>query len=475
MLANVRRRLSALIIIIATCLYLATPAHAQYFCDGTYVSSVSSSVSSAGTFACLGDGCVSNLQSSCEALDKKWSTINSSQIMDYIGALLNGGCGKCEEKDKYCRMWKGKWVNGRWLVTDVDCIKSDSQTSCVGGEGVGGLAGYNSITGKLYTSAETCRNSTETHDFVCFNSDALSCNSKSQAVTLDGLSRACGGTTYLGRNAKENCEADNIDKNKWCKSGGSCTQTPVAKSNPKCPDGSTPYNDNKCSDDTDTSDKYCIYATGYAYKCDQPIDKSQGCVSKSIDGFSAVSGTTYASKGNCESALAAMTPYCYKTATKECVSGRETKLIRARDDFYICPEGFNQTPYQNKTSCERGEVTVDMPDVSIADPCVENLCSNNLQQMKLRLFKGDIVLGGGGSDDLVLKFVRDIVFPIAAAALLLLISYAGFQMVQGATLSNQGLFDQGKKRLTAAIIGFVLLLLSYGIYEMIRAALGFNK
>ena len=116
-----------------------------------------------------------------------------------------------------------------------------------------------------------------------------------------------------------------------------------------------------------------------------------------------------------------------------------------------------------------------MVDVGFYDELTDHLDSSVLTNMKLRLFKGDIVLGGGGSDDLVLKFVRDIVFPIAAAALLLLISYAGFQMVQGATLSNQGLFDQGKKRLTAAIIGFVLLLLSYGIYEMIRAALGFNK
>ncbi len=61
-------------------------------------------------------------------------------------------------------------------------------------------------------------------------------------------------------------------------------------------------------------------------------------------------------------------------------------------------------------------------------------------------------------------------FPIAGMILFIMIVWGGFEMVTGAT--NAKSMDAGKQRITAAIIGFVLLFVSYWLMQIIEVVFG---
>jgi hypothetical protein len=65
-----------------------------------------------------------------------------------------------------------------------------------------------------------------------------------------------------------------------------------------------------------------------------------------------------------------------------------------------------------------------------------------------------------------------VVFPIAGVGLLILILIGGFQVLSGSLGGKQNSIDLGKKRVTAAIIGFTLLFLVYWIWRLIALATG---
>lgn len=67
-----------------------------------------------------------------------------------------------------------------------------------------------------------------------------------------------------------------------------------------------------------------------------------------------------------------------------------------------------------------------------------------------------------------------VVFPIAGVGLLLLILIGGFQVLSGSLGGKQNSIDLGKKRVTAAIIGFTLLFLVYWIWRLIALATGLS-
>lgn len=61
-------------------------------------------------------------------------------------------------------------------------------------------------------------------------------------------------------------------------------------------------------------------------------------------------------------------------------------------------------------------------------------------------------------------------FPIAGLILFLMIVWGGFEMISGAT--NKKSMDQGKQRITAAVIGFLLLFVAYWLIKVVEAVFG---
>ncbi len=70
----------------------------------------------------------------------------------------------------------------------------------------------------------------------------------------------------------------------------------------------------------------------------------------------------------------------------------------------------------------------------------------------------------------VITKALDYAFPIAGMILFVMILWGGFEMLSGAT-SAKGK-DAGKQRITAAVIGFVLLFVSYWMAKLLELIFG---
>lgn len=70
----------------------------------------------------------------------------------------------------------------------------------------------------------------------------------------------------------------------------------------------------------------------------------------------------------------------------------------------------------------------------------------------------------------VLSRVLFFAFPLAGIILFVMLIWAGFEMVSGATEKKSQ--DAGKQRATAAVIGFVLLFVSYWIIKILEIVTG---
>lgn len=98
-------------------------------------------------------------------------------------------------------------------------------------------------------------------------------------------------------------------------------------------------------------------------------------------------------------------------------------------------------------------------------------------------------LGGSDSEDITVfeesPYARDLsrpgtlinrlllfAFPIAGLILFIMVVAGGFQILAGATSKKS--LDEGKKRVTSAIVGFIILFSSYWIIQIIERILGLN-
>lgn len=61
-------------------------------------------------------------------------------------------------------------------------------------------------------------------------------------------------------------------------------------------------------------------------------------------------------------------------------------------------------------------------------------------------------------------------FPIAGAILFIMILWGGFEMLSGATETKS--LEAGKQRITAAVIGFILLFMAYWIAQLVQIVFG---
>lgn len=70
----------------------------------------------------------------------------------------------------------------------------------------------------------------------------------------------------------------------------------------------------------------------------------------------------------------------------------------------------------------------------------------------------------------IISRVLEFAFPIAGLILFVMIVWGGFEILTGA--ADKKSLDAGKQRISAAIIGFVLLFVSYWIIRIIEEVLG---
>lgn len=81
----------------------------------------------------------------------------------------------------------------------------------------------------------------------------------------------------------------------------------------------------------------------------------------------------------------------------------------------------------------------------------------------------------GGNQDLtttggIINQLLAFAFPLAGLILFVMIVWGGFTMVSGAT--NKKSLDDGKKRIVAAVLGFVLLFIAYWIMQILEVVFG---
>ncbi len=84
------------------------------------------------------------------------------------------------------------------------------------------------------------------------------------------------------------------------------------------------------------------------------------------------------------------------------------------------------------------------------------------------------VLAAATPGDIISQAMRQIVFPVAALVLFIYILWGGFQIILGGTTGKQTSVDLGRRKVTAAIIGFLMLFLSYWIWQAVTLATGIN-
>jgi len=175
------------------------------------------------------------------------------------------------------------------------------------------------------------------------------------------------------------------------------------------------------------------------------------------------------------------------------LAGRFSQL-QAQWENYCCPEGYHDSfwacPWNmnHRTHCceimpfwqqfwTTGTKIVPKvpcePTEEFNESVVDVLTARRLRELNPLVFMGanpelhdNGRLNVAGLINRALSFI----FPLAGLVLFLMLVWGGFEMLTGAA-SKQNL-DAGKQRITAALIGFLLLFVSYWIVQIIEYITG---
>ena len=131
-------------------------------------------------------------------------------------------------------------------------------------------------------------------------------------------------------------------------------------------------------------------------------------------------------------------------------------------------------PFDNTTACARNTAKTPAEEARLADLAfTDKLTGASLEDL---MPKSTVLQDTQARRpaNLINRFLSNYLFPIAASVLLLLVSFGGFQMVSGATSGNSAQTEAGIRRATVAIIGFVLLMMSYAIWRIVLSLLGLS-
>lgn len=147
------------------------------------------------------------------------------------------------------------------------------------------------------------------------------------------------------------------------------------------------------------------------------------------------------------------------------------------DSSSACPDGHTQLAsaylsqqWINIFCCE-GNTTEVNPGLEINLEQVDQLKAESLDQ--LNPLRQSQVLGVDSTPgDIINRAMSSAIFPIAGIALLILIIWGGFQMVTASFSGKANYVDLGKQKVVAAVIGFLLLFVSFWIWQAVTLALG---
>lgn len=184
--------------------------------------------------------------------------------------------------------------------------------------------------------------------------------------------------------------------------------------------------------------------------------------------------------------LAQTSPVCNATKRQgECSSPESPE---------ICPEGalliWDSSCTTNFACCGEQITPPDPEPVPIPDPVpTEDTPPAELESTEIDIFKGPdnafldslnpLKMGGGNTDIAtqlstpggIVSRLLQFLFPIAGLILFLMLVWGGFEILVKSTQGTKGI-EAGKNRITAAIVGFLLLFATYWMAQIIEVIFG---
>lgn len=152
---------------------------------------------------------------------------------------------------------------------------------------------------------------------------------------------------------------------------------------------------------------------------------------------------------------AATNAYCgdiYPAGEKSCICGGSGGPVPMEDGNTCC--GWLEEGVCKST------------DVGISDLEVSGDLLDSLNPLSSGNSKDDLSTPGG----IISRALSNFIFPIAGIILFAVLLLGGFQMLSGATNSKS--LEEGKQRITSAIIGFIILFAAYWIAQLLELIFG---
>jgi hypothetical protein len=100
-------------------------------------------------------------------------------------------------------------------------------------------------------------------------------------------------------------------------------------------------------------------------------------------------------------------------------------------------------------------------DIEVTEDTLDNL-------NPLKVGNSDVDLSSPGK--IISRALRFFIFPIAGVVLFVILLFGGFQMLAGA--SNSKSLEEGKQKITSAIVGFIILFAAYWIAQLLEIIFG---
>lgn len=165
------------------------------------------------------------------------------------------------------------------------------------------------------------------------------------------------------------------------------------------------------------------------------------------------------------------------TIADQCLNDQESETTAFCGETYpssgdgnkrcICGGGGGASVMNNGQTCcgwiINGQCS--STDVSVRDIEVDSETLNSVNPLQFSSASNDLRTPGG----IISRALTGFIFPIAGIILFVQLLLGGFQMLTGAT--SKGM-EEGKGKITAALIGFLLLFASYWMMQLLELIFG---
>ncbi len=125
------------------------------------------------------------------------------------------------------------------------------------------------------------------------------------------------------------------------------------------------------------------------------------------------------------------------------------------------PSGNGCCGWVKDGACKSSKADVNINDIEVTADTL-----NQLNPLTIAGGSGDLTTPGG----IISRALTGFIFPIAGLILFIQLTLGGFQMLTGA--ANSKSMDEGKGKITAAIVGFIILFAAYWIAQLLELIFG---